>query len=99
MSIIRIPIDASAIPADERGKQSLRVAAQAGERVVSTVVKVDAGRATAELEMDAAGAVTIAVGPESSRAADLFRQNTITVTARPQSADGRLVYVIKPIVI
>jgi hypothetical protein len=99
MSIIRIPIDASAIPAEDRGKQSLRVAAQMGERVVSTVVKVNSGRATAELEMDAAGAVTIAVGPESSRAADLFRQNTITVTARPQSVDGRLEYTVKPIVV
>ena len=99
MSIIRVPIDASAIPAEERGKQSLRVAAQVGERVVSTVVKVNSGRATAELEMDAAGAVTIAVGPESSQAANLFRQNTITVTARPQSVDGRLEYTVKPIVV
>jgi len=99
MSIISVPIDASQIPEQERNKQRVRVAAQSGKQIVSEVVSVASGRATAKFELDTAGAVTIAVGPESSPAADLFRRNTPTVTVRPRAAEGRPVYTVNPIII
>jgi len=99
MSSINVPIDASQIPEQERGKQRLRVAAKSGKKIVSEVVSVTTGRATAKLEMDTTETVTIAVGPESSSAADLFRRNTSTATARPQMIDNKPAYVVHPIVI
>ena len=99
MSVIHVPINASAISKEDRGKQRLRVAAQSGKAIASTVVDVSSGQATAELELDAGGAVSIAVGPEQSNAADLFRRNTLSMTVRPQGQDGNLVYKVNPIVI
>jgi hypothetical protein len=99
MSNIVVPINASGIPADERGKQRLRVAVQSGKEIISTVVDVTSGQASAQLQLDTTGSVTIAVGPESTSAADLFRRNTPTVTVRPQAGEGGLVYKVNPIVI
>ncbi len=100
MSTINVPIDTSKLSPEERGSQKVRVAAQSGEHIVSTVVDISSGAATAKLDLDATGAVTIAVGPEQTSAADLFRRNTIQVTARAAAAkDGTPSYVYKPIVI
>jgi len=99
MATIRVPVDLSAIPAAERGKQRIQVAAQSGQQTVSQVIDAASGKATAELQLDATGAITIAVGPEQISAADLFRRNTPTVTARPSNLEGKLQYTVKPIII
>jgi hypothetical protein len=77
MSVIRIPIDASAIPAEDRARQNLRVAVQSAGEIVSAVVNIARGEAVAELELNTKGMVTIAVGPEQTAAADLFRRSTL----------------------
>ena len=99
MSILRIPINLSAIPAEERSQQTLRVAAQSGGEIVSTVVRAVEGQATAELEINAKGTVTIAIGPEQTSAADLFRRSTVTATVRPIVNGGTLEYAVKPILV
>ncbi len=99
MSNIVVPVNASAVPADERGKQRIRVAVRSGKETVSTVVDVASGQARAELQLDTSGSVTIAVGPESTSAADLFLRNTPTVTVRPQAGEGNLIYKVNPIII
>jgi len=99
MSILRIPINLSAIPAAERAQQTLRVAAQSGEETVSTVVRAAEGQTTVELEINAKGAVAIAIGPEQTSAADLFRRSTLTTTVRPTILGGALEYTVKPIIV
>jgi hypothetical protein len=99
MSTISVPIDASQIPQGERGKQRLRVAVQSGEKIVSEVVEVTSGKAVATFDLDTTSAVTIAVGPESSNAVDLFCRNTPIVTVRPRLVEKKLAYTANPIVI
>jgi hypothetical protein len=99
MTIIRVPVDATQVPESERAKQKVRVALRSGEEIASRVVSVEAGRAEAEFNVEASGPVTIAVGPESSDAADLFRRSTPTVTVRPTGANGERGYTVQPIVI
>jgi hypothetical protein len=99
MSTIRVPIDATRVPELERGKQKVRVALRAGEVITSHVMSVTSGHGEAMFEVDTTNAVTIAVGPEASDAADLFMRNTPTVTVRPAVGDGGLVYNVQPIVI
>jgi len=99
MSVIRIPIDASAIPAEDRERQNLRVAVQSAGEIVSAVVNVARGEAVAELELNTKGTVTIAVGPEQTAAPDLFRRNTLTVTVRPAILGGVIEYAVKPILV
>src|SRR5579862_361338 len=64
MSTISVPIDASQVPAQEREAQRVRVAARSGNRISSTVVSVGSGKATAKMEIEGSGPITIAVGPE-----------------------------------
>ena len=99
MTTIKVPVDATQIPESERGKQKVRVALRAGDKITSHVVSVEAGRAEAEFSVDASGPVTIAVGPEASDAADLFRRSTPTVTVRATEVNGRPGHVVQPIVI
>lgn len=99
MSIIRVPIDASHIPEAERGRQRVRVALRADDEITSHVVAVHAGRAEVEFDVETKGAVTIAVGPESSDAADLFRRNTPTITVRPTRGAASPAYHVSPILI
>src|SRR5277367_4996067 len=99
MTTIKVPVDATQVPESERGKQKVRVALRAGDEITSHVVSVEAGRAEAEFSVDASGPVTIAVGPEASDAADLFRRSTPTVTVRPTEVNRRPGYVVQPIVI
>lgn len=99
MSKILVPIDASQIPQGERGKQNVRVAVRAGKEIVSEIVSVKSGRAEAIFELDAAGPVTIAVGPEATSAADLFVRNTPTVTVRPVRGGKERAYPVDPIII
>jgi hypothetical protein len=99
MAVIRIPVNASNVPESDRTKQRVRVAIKSGKETKSEVVSVASGSATATFELDTNTAVTIAVGPESSDAAELFLRNTPTVTARPTTVDGRLNYHVSPILI
>lgn len=99
MTTIKVPVDATQVPESERAKQKVRIALRAGDEITSHVVSVEAGRAEVEFSVDASGPVTIAIGPEASDAADLFRRSTPTVTVRPTEANGRLGYIVQPIVI
>ena len=97
MTAITVPIDASQIPEQERGKQNVRVAVRAGKEVHSKVVSVKSGRASAKFEIDAGGPVTIGVGPESASAEDIFLRDTPTVTVRPRKGGDGATYHVDPI--
>ena len=99
MSTISVQIDATQVPAQQREAQRIRVAARSGERTSSTVVSVASGKATAKLNSEGSGPITIAVGPESSTADELFNRNTPTLSVRPTLVDGKSQYTIRPIVI
>src|ERR1700736_760206 len=99
MTQIKIPIDASGVPQNERGKQRVRVAVKHGDTVHSEVVSVESGKADVALNLDARGPLSVAVGPENVSAADLFRRNTPTVTVNPRAAGGENVYNVHPITI
>ncbi|MBV8928319.1 MAG: carboxypeptidase regulatory-like domain-containing protein, partial [Mycobacteriaceae bacterium] len=99
MARIEIPIDASGVPQNERGKQRVRVALKYGDTIQSEVVPVDSGKADVSLNVEARGPLTIAVGPENISAAELFRRDTPTVAVKPRTVKGELVYEIQPIVV
>jgi hypothetical protein len=99
MARIDIPIDASGVPQNDRGKQRVRVAVKYGDTIHSEVVSVDSGKADVSLNVEARGPVTIAVGPEKISAAELFRRDTPTVAVKPRTAEGQLFYHVQPIVI
>jgi len=52
MSKLVIPIDVSQVKDSDRGQQKVRVAARIGEKVVSQVVSVKAGKAEVTLDVD-----------------------------------------------
>ena len=99
MSAILVPIDASQVPEKERGRQKVRVAIRAGKHIASEVISVEAGRGEAKFEIEHAGPVTIAIGPENAHAAELFNRNTPTVTVRPLRGEERPIYRVEPILI
>jgi hypothetical protein len=99
MSTITIPVNAQAVPEQQRTQTQVRVAIKCGAKIDSKVVSVTGGQAEAQFDVDGNGPVTIAVGPEATSAADLFNKATPTMTVSPAMIGGGPTYTARPIVI
>ena len=94
-----VPVNASAIPADQRGQTRVRVAIRRGNDIQSEIVSVTGGQAEARFSVAADGPITVAVGPEAAADADLFNRATPTLTVSPRATQGLDRYVVSPIVV
>jgi hypothetical protein len=83
MSKLVIPIDVSQVKETDRGQQKVRVAAKIGEKVVSQVVSVKAGKAEVTLDVDAKQPLTLAIGPDNVSDQELFNFQTLTTAVNP----------------
>ena len=84
MSTLIIPIDASQVPANERGKQRVKVAVQEGNKTRSQIVAVEAGKAEVKLEVDPKQPLSLAIGPENASDEDIFHLQTLTASVSPR---------------
>lgn len=89
MSTLIVPIDASQVPANERGQQRVKVAVQEGGKIHSQVVAVEGGKAEIKLDVDPKQPLSLAVGPESAADEDLFHLQTLTATISPRQWPAR----------
>jgi hypothetical protein len=99
MPTIIVPIDASQIPAANRGAQSIKVAVQDATGIKSQTLKVTDGKAQATLDFDGKSTASVAVGPANSADADLFRRQTLTATVSAASLAGKPSITLPPFVI
>jgi hypothetical protein len=83
MSKLVIPIDASQIPDADRGQQKVKVAVQAGDKIISQVVAVKPGKAEVTLEVDPKQPLAIAIGPDTVADDEIFNFQTITTRVSP----------------
>src|SRR5262247_2650843 len=99
MSVLVIPIDASQVPEGDRGQQKVRVAAKMGDKLVSQVVAVKAGKAEVKLDVDSKQPLTIAVGPDNVTDEELFNLQTLTSNISPNTWAGKASLKLSPIIV
>lgn len=99
MPSITIPIQVQNVPEADRGKTKVRVALKTAKAIHSEVVSVSTGAAEARFEIEEPGQVSVAVGPASTDAADLFHKSTPTTTISARTLAANPVYKAPAIII
>ena len=99
MSKLVIPIDVSQVPDADRGQQKVRVAAKVGNKVVSQVVDVKAGKGEVTLDVEANQPVSLAFGPDNVSDDEIFNFQTLTVNVSPNQWAGKASLKLPPIII
>lgn len=89
MSVLNLVIDASQIPAGERGQQRVKVAVQTSQGVKSEIVSVEDGQAKVNFDVDPKDAASIAVGPATASDEDVFHLQTLTASVSPNQWAGK----------